>query len=175
MTAPAPRIVGLDLSLAATGIYTELGGSTIQTAAAHPIESRLQAIRERVRDNAAGADLVIIEDLPKHVAHGATQLGMVHGVVRVALREAGIPFVLVPPASLKKFVAGKGNAPKADMRMATFRRFDRDLADDNQCDAFGLRAMGLDAYGHPLADMPAANRAALESVTWPALDREQAA
>lgn len=167
----APVIIGLDLSLASTGLYDDDGGATIKTAAAHPIESRLQAIRETILNRILGGlvrpDLAVVEDLPKHVAHGATQLGMVHGVVRVALREAGIPFVLVPPANLKKYVSGRGNAPKADMRMATFKRFDVDLADDNICDAHGLRAMALDAYGHALVEMPATNRAALESIAWP--------
>lgn len=170
----APLVVGVDLSLTATGIAGLVGGTTIRTDAAHPIESRLQAIRNRVSELAAHAELVVIEDFVTR-SPAASTLGMVHGIVRVRLREDGIPFVLVPPATLKKYVTGKGNAKKDDMRMETFKRFGLEFNDDNQCDAHGLRAMALDAYGHPLAEMPAVNRAALEKVQWPALDREQAA
>jgi Holliday junction resolvasome RuvABC endonuclease subunit len=173
----APTIIGVDLSLAATGLYTPAdGGATVRTDPGHPIESRLQAIRNRVIaaatpgrniDNmGAGVDLVVIEDFVTR-SPAASTLGMVHGVVRVALREAGIPFVLVPPASLKRYIASKGNAKKDEMRMETFKRFGRDFNDDNICDAHGLRAMALDAYGHALVDMPAANRAALEKIDWP--------
>lgn len=174
----APTIIGLDLSLAATGVYTPHdGGVTIKTDPGHPIEGRLQAIRGRVLYAATEgpkADLVVIEDFVTR-SPAASTLGMVHGVVRVALREAGIPFVLVPPASLKRYIASKGNAKKDAMRMETFKRFGLDFNDDNICDAHGLRAMGLDAYGHALVDMPAVNRAALEKVPWPVLDRWEAA
>ena len=170
----APIIIGVDLSLTATGIALAAGGTTIRTDAAHPIESRLQAIRNRVSELAAHAELVVIEDFVTR-SPAASTLGMMHGIVRVRLREDGHPFVLVPPATLKKYVTGKGNAKKDDMRMAIYQRFGLDFSDNNQADAFGLMALGLDAYGHPLADMPAVNRGVLEKIEWPALDQEQAA
>lgn len=170
----ALRVIGVDLSLSGTGI-AEFGDEEVtwKTSPGEAIERRLASIRDVVLMTAKAhdryCDLVTIEDFVTR-SPAASTLGMVHGVVRVALMEAGIPFVLVPPASLKKYIAGKGNAKKDDMRMETFKRFGRDIKDDNQCDAFGLRAMALDAFGCPLVDMPTVNRLALEKVAWPALE-----
>jgi Holliday junction resolvasome RuvABC endonuclease subunit len=92
---------------------------------------------------------VLLEDLPTH-AHGAGITGMVQGVVRLALMQTGRPYTTVPAATLKKFATGRGNATKADMRMALYQRANLDIRDDNQADAAWLRYLGL--Y---LLDMPA--------------------
>ncbi len=171
----ATHVVGVDLSLASTGIATQFGERTCRTNAADPIEVRLATIRADVLHElqAEPPYLFVIEDFVTR-SPAASTLGMVHGVVRVALAEAGIPFVLVPPATLKKYVTGKGNAPKPDMRMAVYQRFGLDLPDDNQVDAFGLRAMALDAYGEPLADLPAVQRVCLDKITWPTIGKAAA-
>lgn len=171
--ATPPRVIGLDLSLTATGIAAWDGRplSTIRTVTSEG-DQRLRRIMVTVRAdawdyvNSEPIELAVIEDLPKH-AHGAGITGMVHGAVRVALMERGVPYALVPPASLKKYAVGKGNATKADMRMALFQRAGLDLRDDNQVDAFWLRAMGLDALGHPVVDLPKTHREALAKVAWP--------
>jgi hypothetical protein len=53
------------------------------------------------------------------------------------------------------------------MVMAAYKRFGLEFPDDNQCDAFWLRAMGLDAYHEPLAVLPAVQRDAMTKVDWP--------
>jgi len=73
---------------------------------------------------------------------------------------------------LKRYATGKGNATKADMRMALFQRAGLDVRDDNAVDAWWLRAMALDHYGHPLVAMPQTHRQALEKVAWPELAQE---
>jgi Holliday junction resolvasome RuvABC endonuclease subunit len=156
----SPIVFGLDLSLAATGMVTPTRRERLATSPRELLQLRLISIRQRIGAavTAEAPDLVLIEDLPSHVAHGGTMLGMVHGVVRTLLYEAGQHVILVPPATLKKYVAGKGGASKSDMRVAILRRFDLDLADDNVADAFGLMAMGLDLLEHPLVVVPAAQR-----------------
>ncbi len=169
-----PRVIGLDLSLTATGIATWDGRptSTIRTLASDG-DQRLRSIMVTVRAdawdyiNSEPIELAVIEDLPTH-AHGAGITGMVHGAVRVALIERGVPYALIPPATLKKYATGRGNATKPDMRMALFQRAGLDLRDDNQVDAWWLRAAGLDVLGHPLVDLPKAQREALTKVSWPA-------
>ena len=161
-------VIGIDPSLAATGIATESGAWTITTTASDP--ARLQRIYEAVHSTAAttwGDGLAVLEDLPTH-AHGAGLTGMAQGVIRLALLDAGVPFVTVPAATLKKYATGRGNATKADMRMAWYQRAGEDVRDDNQTDALWLRQIGLAILGDPTAiPMPQVNRTALMKVKLP--------
>lgn len=160
-----PRVVGLDLSMTATGIALRDGDThTVKPGARG--DARLVEIRNCVGLTVGGIDLAVIEDLPVH-AKSAGITGMVHGAVRAALIQWGIPYVLITPASLKKYATGKGNCGKPEMAVAAYKRFGRELADDNQVDALWLRAMALDHLGHPLAVMPATHRKALDAVQWP--------
>ena len=160
------RIVGLDLSMTATGICGADGDTvTVKTKAVG--DRRLVDITGAVLAIADGCDLAVIEDLPTH-AKSAGITGMVHGAVRAALIRAFIPYVLITPASVKKFGTGKGNAGKPEMAVALFKRAGLELGDDNQVDAFWLRAMGMEQYGQPVVQVPALNRAALTVVKgWP--------
>lgn len=160
------KIAALDLSITATGIaFTD--GRTHTVTSRRTGDHRLLVIQGAVRDIAAGVcDLVVIEDLPTH-AHGAGITGMVHGVVRALLLSEDVPYVLVTPATVKKFATGKGNATKADMRMALFQRASLDIRDDNQVDAWWLRAAALDHYGEPVVQVPQSHRVALAKVQWP--------
>lgn len=174
-----PRVVGLDLSLTATGC----------AGPAHQISwtirsklkgcERLAFIREEVMRLCApverweptwhmDAPLVVLEDyaFSRAAAH-SHQLGELGGVVRLALHEAGVPFVAVVPSSLKKYATGKGNANKGEMLAAAIRRLGYEGADDNEADALWLRAMGLDALGAPLVKLPESHRVALGKVAWP--------
>ena len=58
--------------------------------------------------------------------------------IRLELYRRGIAFLLVPPATLKKFVTGKGNAEKSIVIKEVYKRWGVECADDNQADAVGL-------------------------------------
>lgn len=162
-------ILGLDLSLTATGVARWDG--TTETIKTRPDDGdrRLTVIRNHVREVAGTplATLAVIEDVPPVRAHALSTIGMVHGVVRTVLADLGVPYVLVPPSNLKQFATGKGNATKPDMRMALYQRATLDIRDDNQVDAWWLRAMALDRYGEPVVQVPQSHRAALTKVAWP--------
>jgi Holliday junction resolvasome RuvABC endonuclease subunit len=169
--ATPSRVVGLDLSITATGIAW-CDGSTYTVNSREVGDRRLLGICQEVGIAVDGRsiDLVVIEDLPTH-AKSAGITGMVHGAVRAYLLRLRVPYVLVTPASLKKYATGKGNCGKPEMAVAAFKRAGREFGDDNQCDAWWLRAMGLDYLGSPVASLPAAQRAALGAVKWPAVVR----
>jgi Holliday junction resolvasome RuvABC endonuclease subunit len=178
----APRVVGLDLSLTATGIahadgQLETIGTGLRGMArlAYIVDEVLVAVEEVGTDRGLDTldlvpvDLVAIEGYAFGRPNQAAHLGELGGAVRLALWARDIPYVDVPPSNVKKYATGRGNAPKPDIRMEVYKRFGHDIADDNQCDAFVLRAMCLDALGHPLATMPATHRVALDKVAWPNL------
>lgn len=174
--APALTVIGLDLSLTATGIaYPDGTTATIKTRQKDG-DRRLLDIAEAIRWAAGegqgpmGSDvrpvLAVLEDLPKHaMAAGIT--GMVHGVARAVLLEAKVPYATVVPATLKAYATGKGSGDKTPMAMAAYKRAGVEFADDNQCDAWWLRAAGLDWLGAPLFELPKAQRERLAKVQWP--------
>lgn len=169
-----PRILGLDLSLTATGVAMPDGDTlTIRTtpqAYTHPME-RLADIRHTIIHLAGrDTDLAIIEGYSYGSTQGRELLGELHGIIRLALYDAAIPYTLVPPSSVKKYATGHGNAPKGLVIAELNARTGRNFRDDNQADAYALRLYGLDAYGWPELDLPATHRIALErDLDWPDL------
>lgn len=135
-------IVGLDPSLAATGIAGKDGDLWTLKQKPKDGDVRLVNIYAGVAAAVAGSDLVVMEDLPRN-AMGAGVTGMVQGVCRLAMRDLGVPYITITPATLKKFATGKGNAKKPDMRAAWFNLTGMDNKDDNQVDAAWLRVIGL--------------------------------
>jgi Holliday junction resolvasome RuvABC endonuclease subunit len=163
------KVIGLDLSLTATGICLPDGSThTIKTNPKDGDRRLLHIGHALANALSPGADLAVVEDLPIH-AKSAGITGMVHGVARAVLLEAGIPYALVSPATLKKFATGKGSGDKTPMAIAALKRAGREFPDDNQCDAFWLRAAGLEWLGQAEVTLPADQRTALDKAAWPAV------
>jgi Holliday junction resolvasome RuvABC endonuclease subunit len=175
----APRVVGLDLSLTATGIARARATTTPSVPMLDVVTTNLKGMARLGRiehevawvvgDIDCHVDLVVVEGYAFGRPNQAAHLGELGGAVRLALWARDIPYVDVPPSNVKKYATGRGNAPKPDIRMEVYKRFGHDIADDNQCDAFVLRAMCLDALGHPLATMPQTHRVAIDKIAWPNL------
>lgn len=166
-------VVGVDLSLTATGIaYADGSTATVNTNRLDgPI--RLIVIRDAVRAaldvHEWAPDLVVIEGYAFGRPKQAHQVGELGGVVRVALREEQDEFphmgwCVVPPAKLKKFATGKGTADKTAMVVAARERLGWDGLDHDQADALWLRAFGLAMYHALPQRLPQAHMAALEGV-----------
>ena len=166
-----PRVIGLDLSITATGIADAVGDTYTVGGKATLGDLRLHYIADCVQDEIdCEVDLAVIEDLAVHGPGGGMAAAQVMGAVKLTLLTAGVPYALVAPSTLKKYATGKGTASKADMAVALFKRTGLELPDDNQVDAFLLRAAGLHALGHPLFDVPKAQSEALTKVQWPTID-----
>lgn len=167
MSSPTPNVVGLDLSLTATGIAT-----VDETAVLRPMGLTGPARLMCIRDDVLAAlpvlhPLVVVEGYAYGRHNQAHQLGELGGVIRLALWEAGIPYVEVPPSTLKKYATGRGNAGKDEVLAAAIRRLGYDGHDNNEADALWLRAMGCAAYGAPLAGLPKTH--AVDGIAWPEL------
>lgn len=166
------KVLALDLSITATGVCLPTGVTvTLSVPGGAKVgDARLLSIRDYVRESLRiqPADMVVIEG-PVTRTNTATVSGMVHGAVRTALMDLGVPYALVPPATLKAYATGKGNADKTAMAIAALKRGGREFPDDNQCDAWWLRAAALDWYGSPEFPLPVEQRKRLAKVDWPVL------
>ena len=86
-------------------------------------------------------------------AGSAIKLAMLGTVVRMTLFELKLPFMLIAPTQLKKYVTGKGNAQKDMMLMQIFKKYNIEAKDDNQADACGL-AFLAEALLKPFDGLP---------------------
>ena len=145
------RVIGLDLSLTATGaaIWTDGVLSLITLESPHPggLE-RLDWIYSHVRELCRGAEVVVMEGLSfgSNMPSAQERAGLWWMVAR-ALWKAGIRMQAVAPTQLKKFCTGKGSAEKSLILREVFRRWGVVADDDNQADAAVLMRVGLVLVG----------------------------
>lgn len=146
------KIVGLDLSLVATGIATENGAEVLRyrmpsDANDYDRAHRLKHLGILVDRLTRDADVVVMEghSFNSKNTH-AHSLGELHGVVKVTLLQRGVPLQIIPPASLKKFATGKGNADKNLMLATAIRDLGYAGSDHNEADALFLQWMGVAWY-----------------------------
>ncbi|HEX6382225.1 MAG TPA: hypothetical protein VF180_13350 [Acidimicrobiia bacterium] len=174
-------VVGLDLSLTSSGrCVLDAGwfacsvvgskGSRSATLAARGV--RLTRLRNgilAVLDSAA-PDLVVVEG-PAYSTKGGSPLdryGLWWAVVSVALDL--VPVGVVPPAVVKAYATGRGNADKVEVALAAERRWGtcaHGLDGPDQADALVLAAMGAHRLGRPVTKPTAWQEAALEKAEWP--------
>jgi len=161
------EIMGLDLSITATGVC--LPDRTTYTIKTKTVDRdrRINVIRDRIAADLWGVDLVILEDFTSGLMGAASHaLGLTHGAVRALLMDFGVPYVIVSPKTLKAYATDNGNADKAAMILAAYKRGDREFRDDNQCDAWWLHVAGQDQVGEALFTLPQVQRARLDKVDW---------
>lgn len=162
-------VLGLDLSLTATGWAVWRPDGTYDVGrfgapSGPPLGARLESyLSEFLAVLDKGADLVVVEDLPRTVRYGGVEGGHVHAVTRLELWRRGLPVLLLPPASLKKFATGKGDAGKDLMLVEAVRRLGYEGSDHNEADALWLAVAGICHDGRPcgLGKVPKAQLAAL--------------
>lgn len=165
------RVIGLDLSLTSTGVALPDGTTYRIRTRDKDGDRRLLHIRDNIRDDLADhrPHLAVIEDLPKH-AMGAGITAHVHGIVKAELLDAGVPYGIVVPATLKSFACDNGRADKPQMAAAAYLAAGAEFVDDkggDQADAWWLRAAGHDWFGSPLFTLPQAQRDRLSKAKWP--------
>lgn len=114
---------------------------------------RIDWIRDRVLTLANESALVVIEDLANQSRDGkALERAGLSYIIRYGLYKREIPFVMVPPISLKKFVVGFGGSKKnpvlkEHVMLNLFKRFGYDIEQNDAADAVGLIHIGLALKG----------------------------
>lgn len=149
-------VLGLDLSLRATGMVM-LTGKRVRTAEVYkPVAQKDQARFYRYAEitRAVGlliadrnADLVVIESYSM-ASRGSSYIQLVElgAWVRGLLWRKSLSFAEVPPATLKAWVTdGVPHADKLRMKEHALRKWSaaKDNWDDNVMDAFCLAQLGM--------------------------------
>lgn len=159
------RVLGLDLSLGQTGIA--LPDGELATIRPHRTDTGY-ARHWTVADAVAGhvhtsaPDVVLIEGyllFGKRPNIAGLEIG---GIVRAILHRRGVPFVDVPPSTLKVFAVNDGRATKEQMFDAARALCAQDPPrNDDEADAFWLRRMGVARY------LLGTDHRAFQKITWP--------
>lgn len=167
-----PSILGLDLSLTATGIGHPAGEVEVVNPAkiVKGIDGmgRIELIRERIAEIITKhvlVELVVIEGYSygSHLAY-AREIGELGGVIRNHLYQERVPYIDVPPNTLKKIATGNGKATKYQVMQAAAKRLGYEGADDNESDALWLRAIGWFLMGETPCSIPVDQLEALEAL-----------
>lgn len=143
--------MGLDLSLTSTGV--SVGGSTQSIKSKNKGTKRLVEIRDEIVKIAKNEkiEIVAIEGYSYASQYSqAHSIGELGGVVKVAVKELGLPIVIIPPTCRAKFATGKGNSNKIDVMDAITLKTGIPFggSDGNdKCDAWILEQMTLTYLG----------------------------
>jgi len=163
------NILAIDPSLTCTGLA--YGNHLCETAV---IKTKLKGweridlIMDTIRDLADTAQLVVIEGYSfGSQGRSVFQIAELGGILRWKLHRMEVPFVDVPPSTLKKYATGIGNANKDVMIAAAIRRFGFEGSDNNEADAFLMWEMAQHAYGRPPAKTNATMLDCIRKVDWP--------
>ena len=172
--AARPSILALDMSLTHTGWCLD-GESGVITSRLRGWD-RIAEITQEVFTRTFGVDVVVLEGYSYGSKGQAVyQIAELGGIVRYWLYAHGITTVEITPATLKKYATGVGNAGKDAMIAAAIRRFYFRGSDNNEADAYLLWCFAREAYGGPVAKVPADRAALVHRLSWPVPGRRDAA
>jgi crossover junction endodeoxyribonuclease RuvC len=133
------------IEIVATGI--------IAAATDIPLEARLAQIYDGMIEVLDGftPDVLVIEDLYTEYKFPRTAILMAHarGVICLAARQRNVAVVTLPPATVKRAIAGSGAASKEQIQASVQRmlRLDRPPHPSHVADALALALTGLSRLG----------------------------
>ncbi len=161
-----PQATGVDLSYTSPGIaWGHLEVDTFATDTRWTDLERATHIAHHVVALTDGADIVAIESgVVRSTA--SWRSGFLHGVVRreLSVSRPHLCVVSVPPASLKTFATGRGNADKTEMVIAARDRLGYTGVQSDEADALWLRELALHTIDAPTVRLPATHTRALAKV-----------
>lgn len=146
------HIIGLDLSLTATGLARYEDGTTTYCTVPGEGTGLLRMIgieKDVLAKIYPMVKLVVCEELAftRNDPSSQERAGLAYFLRRNFFQNC-VRYILVAPNTLKKFVTGKGNAEKSLMLREVYRRWDIAVDNDNEADAVGLCMIGACLLGH---------------------------
>jgi crossover junction endodeoxyribonuclease RuvC len=139
--------VGIDPSLTGTGLVVldEKCSIICQTVISSKLKGipRLIDIEESLSEELCKFFGDIKETFYENYSFGsrlgqAFSLGELGGVLKKFLVDNDVEYTVIAPASLKKFVTGKGNIKKEQMLLQIYKRYNQEFDNNNLGDAYGL-------------------------------------
>ena len=143
------RIIGIDPGTIITGLYSSSPeeGEAITPNPRHHIVRRISIILNHMDKFTDDAHInlhtvAVIEDYAWSRSK-MVQLAELVGALKVLLFESGIPYFVVAPTTLTKFVLGPSGSPKGGNKKAltmveALDRWGIKFSDDNVCDSYCL-------------------------------------
>jgi Holliday junction resolvasome RuvABC endonuclease subunit len=160
--------MGIDPSLVGCGLVLISNGElkvaqTMSTSARDLRGMRLEQIAEGIKKFlvAYKPDFVAMEDYSYGSPYNRESMGEVGGVIKYTLWVAGYDPALWPNQSWKKALFGKGNLKKEDLKLPVSKKFNVELEDMNQIEAFCVARAEFEAQANPsLRPIPKPKRGA---------------
>lgn len=170
-------VVGLDLSLASTGVAVVSDGRVSldridATASDDALESwrRIESTAQRTLRQVPAGALVVLEGPSWGSRFGKPdERHAQRWMVRGPLLACGHTVVVVSPRTRAKYAADDGNAKKRAVLMSMRSRHPGlTIRDHNVADALALAAMGARSLGSPIDGEPSKQQIeAMDAVSWP--------
>jgi Holliday junction resolvasome RuvABC endonuclease subunit len=167
------KVIGLDLSIVATGVCLPTGQMTTIKPPGEGDE-RLSFLRSALGYYLAATepDVAVIEEVPPAMRGGTitlVRLGLVHGIARELLAGWHVPFAYMQTTKLKKYATGGGRGDKQAMIDAALD-VGRQPRNADEADAFWCWAAGVHHYGGgPAGVKQDLSRELLRGLKWPDL------
>lgn len=165
----SPAIIGLDLSVKATGKIIRLQSGEFESArildSGGTNVQRNQNMVQAICKGILPGDLVFIEDYYVRFIGSAVKLIELGGIVKLAITNItkSEPF-LVHSATLKKYAWGKGKGEKDEIMYAVSQTWGHEFNSSDECDAWILTEIGAALCGWSDDNMTKKRRECLESV-----------
>jgi Holliday junction resolvasome RuvABC endonuclease subunit len=179
-------VVGLDLSLASTGVarVSSAGQLTTQVVESKGKRAdtlvdrhhRLRGMTERILGDNSSASLAVIEGCVAVAGGSSLDRHALWWNVVSGLMTRGVPVAVIAPSSLKKAIAGHGRADKVAVAMAISRMYPDDhdqLTGNDVADAAGLAHLGAVRLGWDVNALER-HRDIVKFTEWPAARLKEA-
>ena len=145
-------LLGFDPSLVSSGFaYSDIEGR-VHTGRILPKKlkgtERLVFIRQKLEIllDTTKAEMLIYEGYSMgSKGRSVYDIGELGGILKTKAFERGVEVLLVPPASLKQFATGKGNADKDKVIASVASNWGFNIPHNDEADAFALLKFG-EAY-----------------------------